>query len=83
MAKDYDYPSYDAGGRVKKHAGDYDVKKIPNKDLKYSGHSPNYQKYLDKQDFGTAFKLTKDRYDKFEWRGKVYTTQTKDQKKKK
>ena len=48
MAKDYDYPIYDAGGRVKKE-------KSPNKDLKYSGHNPGYQKYLDKQDFGTAF----------------------------
>ena len=71
MAKDYDYPSYDAGGRVKKedpkkHAGYYDIKKSYNKDLKYSGKNPEgYQKYLDKQDFGTAFSLAKDRYDQF------------------
>ena len=74
MVKKDNYPTYDAGGRVKK---------IANKDLKYSGHNPGYQKYLDKQDFGTAFSLAKKRYDKFKWRGKVYTTETKDQKKNK
>ena len=76
MAKDYDYPIYDAGGRVKKE-------KSPNKDLKYGGHNPGYQKYLDKQDFGTAFRLAKTRYDQFKWRGKVYNTKTKEEVKKK
>ena len=42
-----------------------------------------YQKYLDKQDFGPAFNLTKNRYDQFKWRGKVYTTEQKDKAKKK
>ena len=93
MAKDYDYPIYDAGGRVKKEkegrrraAGDYGYdssKKSPNKDLKYGGHNPGYQKYLDKQDFGTAFRLAKTRYDQFKWRGKVYNTKTKEEAKKK
>ena len=93
MAGDYDYPSYDAGGRVKKkkaksdpmkRPGYYDIKKTSNKDLKYSGQNPEgYQKYLDKQDFGTAFNLTKNRYDQFKWRGKVYTTEQKDKAKKK
>ena len=72
MAKDYDYPSYDAGGRVKK-----EKLKDPNKDLDYGGKNPNYQKYLDEQDFGTAFKLTKNRYGQFKWRDKVYSTKEK------
>ena len=75
MAKDYDYPSSDATSRGKK--------KSPNKNLKYSGHNPSYQKYLDKQDFGTAFRLARTRYDQFKWRGKVYSTKTKDETKKK
>ena len=42
MAKDYDYPIYDAGGRVEKKS-----EKKPNKDLKYSGKNPeSYQKYF-------------------------------------
>ena len=92
MAKDYDYPTYDAGGRIekykeggdvkkdnpKKRAGYFDYsKKDPNKDLDYGGHDPGYQKYLDKQDFGKAFKLSKKRYEQFKWRGKVYSTKEK------
>ena len=75
MAKDYDYPIYDAGGRVEKKS-----EKKPNKDLKYSGKNPeSYQKYLDKQNFGTAFSLARTRYDQFKWRGKVYSTKTKEE----
>ena len=71
MAKDYDYPSYDAGGRV-------EAKKFP------SGHNPGYQEYFDKQSFGTAFSLAKSAGAKeFTWRDRKYNTKTKDETKKK
>ncbi len=70
MKKD-NYPTYDAGGRVKS-------KKFPSK------HNPGYQKYLDKQSFGKAFNLAKSAGAKeFTYKGKKYNTKTKDQKEKK
>ena len=37
--------------------------------------NPGYQKWLDGISFDRAFALMKDRTEKFEWRGKVYTTE--------
>ena len=71
MKKELNFPTYDAGGRVK-------TKKFP------SGQNPSYQKYLDSQSFGKAFNLAKSAGAKeLTYKGKKYNTKTKDQGKKK